>query len=124
MAYTDFNFTLFRGDDRNLTVEALAPGGGGAQDLTSWSLWFTGKLDIGDADVAAVFQYTIGGGITITNAAGGLATIAIDGDDTAVLTDASTVLWCDLQGKDGSGKVATLATGKITVEAEVTRTEV
>jgi hypothetical protein len=123
MAYTDFTFTVFRGDDRVLTVEALAPGGGGAQDLTGWSLWFTGKLAVADADGAAIFQYTIGSGIAVTNAAGGLATIAIDGDDTAVLT-ADTSLWCDLQGKDAAGKIATLATGKLNVVAEVTRTEV
>lgn len=124
MPYTDFAFTVYRGDDRNLPVEVTEPGGPGAQDLTGWSLWFTGKLNIADDDAAAIFQYTIGSGITVDNAAGGLATIAIAGDDTNALTADSTTLFCDLQGKDGAGKIATLATGKLTVEAEITRTEV
>lgn len=126
MAYTDFNFTMFRGDSRSLTVAALQPDGVTPQDLTGWSLWFTGKLAILDPDMSAVFQRTIGSGITVTDAAAGLATVALAPASTDSLmatgTATSVDLFCDLQGKDGSGDVATLATGKITVLAEITRT--
>lgn len=121
MAYTDFTFTIFRGDDRSITIAALQADGVTAQNITGWALWFTGKLAIADADVAAVFQRTVaGGGITITNAVGGLATVTLVPANTDSLTQ-DTTLFCDLQGKDGSGKIYTLATGKLVVQAEVTR---
>jgi hypothetical protein len=126
-AYTDFTFTMFRGDSRTITVAALQPDGVTAQNITGWTLWFTAKLAILDADGAAIFQKKTGGlGITITSGAGGLASIALAPTDTdgtmATGTLTSVDLFCDLQGKDGAGNVATLATGKLTILAEITRT--
>jgi hypothetical protein len=97
------------------------------QNITGWTLWFTAKMAILDADVAAIFQKKTGGlGITITSPTGGLASIALAPADTdgtmATGTATSVDLFCDLQGKDGSGNVATLATDKLTVLAEITRT--
>jgi hypothetical protein len=126
-AYTDFTFTMFRGDSRTIAVAALQPDGVSVQNITGWTLWFTAKMAILDADVAAIFQKKTGGlGITITSPTGGLASIALAPADTdgtmATGTATSVDLFCDLQGKDGSGNVATLATGKLTVLAEITRT--
>jgi hypothetical protein len=125
-AYTDFSFQMFRGDSRSIAVAALQPDGVTAQNISGWALWFTGKLNILDPDGSAVFQRTIASGITVTNAALGLATVALAPASTDSLmaagTQTSVDLFCDLQGKDGAGNVATLATGKITVLAEITRT--
>lgn len=126
MAYDDFSFEIFRGDDRTIEVVAYQPGGITPQNITGWTLWFTAKLAILDDDVDAVFQHKTGGlGITLTDAANGEASIAIAAASTDTLMASgiatSVDLFCDLQGKDGSGSVATLATGMLTVLAEITR---
>lgn len=122
MAFDKFNYEIFRGDDRDLTIAVKAPGGA-AQNITGWTFWVTGKVNLADADAAAVFQRTNAGtatGVVITDAANGLATATIRGVDTSALT-AQTTLFVDIQGKDGNGRVATLSTGKITIVLEVTQ---
>jgi hypothetical protein len=123
LAFDDFEYEIARGDDRKIdfTVEL----DGVAQNITGWSVRFTGRLTkpgpeiVSDAD--AVMAYSVGSGITLTTPASGILRVQIDGEDTYGLPVADTVLFCDLQGVDGSGNVGTLTTGKITVKAEITR---
>ena len=65
-------------------------------DLTGYTLWFTAKRAITDADADAVFQLTNGAGITVTNAAGGLAAISPRRADTSSLTE-DVRLYVDVQ---------------------------
>lgn len=120
MAFDKFNYEIFRGDDRDITIAVKTPAGV-AQNITGWTFWVTGKVSLADADAAAIFQRTsANGGVVITDAANGLATATIRGADTSALT-AETTLFVDIQGKDTAGRVATLATGKIKVVLEVTQ---
>jgi hypothetical protein len=95
------------------------------QDLTAWTeFWFTGKTSLGGGDVAAVFQRTLtGGGISLTSASQGegKVTLVPASYPSTLAYDRETILYCDLQGKDGDGKIHTLATGKLIVGAETTR---
>jgi len=126
MAYTDFTFQMYRGDTKSIEMAAVEADGTTPINLSGWSLWFTGKNNILDADGSAVFQKETGSGIVVTDAASGEATITLAPADTDSLmgtgSATSVDLFCDLQGVDGSGNVATLATGKLTVLAEITRT--
>lgn len=92
-----------------------------AQDLTDWSLWLTAKKRLTDADADAVFQLTSASGITLQSATGGYFQAAIGPDDYAGLDYEKATLYADVQGKDGDGKVHTLAKGMITIEPDVTR---
>lgn len=123
LAYTDFNYEIARGDDRAIVfavdLESVL------QDITGWSVRFTARTAVPEGtvtdDTGATLAYSIGDGVTITDAPNGEVTVAIAGADTYALGAADTTLSCDLQGVDGAGKVATLATGKLVVKGEITR---
>lgn len=119
--YTDFTIQMYRGDDEELSGVIFDTDGLTPLDITGWSLWFTAKNAIADLDASAVFQLETGSGITLTTPAAGEYTIAIAAADTDGLSGDKT-LFCDLQGKDGAGKVRTFLTGKIAIVAEITRT--
>ena len=122
-AYNDFTYDLARGDDRTFT--AVAELDGAAQNITGWSIWVTGKaaLDNDALDAAALFQYSIGAGVTVTNAATGTWSWTLAGADTDALT-ADTTINVDIQYKNAAGAVWTAATGKLTFYREVTRRRV
>ncbi len=121
LSFTDFNQDVARGDDTTVNFTIKNPAGTAVLNVTGWSFWFTGKVDLNDTDGSAVFQRTTAnGGITITDAANGAISVAIRAVDTSPLTADTTVL-CDLQGKDAGGKVNTIMTGKINIKREVTQ---
>lgn len=109
---------MTRGDD--VTLDVIATDQGAPVDLTGAGVWWTAKRRHLDADDDAVIRKTVGAGITVTNPAGGLATVDLVPADTAGLGN-SVALWWDLQVKDGAGKVRTLAAGRLVVNADVTR---
>ena len=117
--YNDFAIKMWRGDDQQISI-AVTDDADAPQDITGWDLWLTGKTAKTDLDAAAVFQLTIGSGITVVSAAGGTAPALLANDDTSGLSDDSTVLYVDLQAKDGSGDIHTLQAGLITVYADIT----
>lgn len=123
LAFEDFNYEIARGDDRKIDFAVDLEGV--AQNITGWSLRFTGRLAIpgpttvDDAD--AIMAYAVGSGVTLTTPASGLLRVHIDGGDTYGLPAAATTIFCDLQGVDGAGDVGTLTTGKIVVKPEITR---
>lgn len=111
-----------RGDDRVLDVTCVDRDGEPV-DITDVFLWFTAKRSKADADTAAVLRKDSIDGIAIVVAAEGTATVTLDSADTEDLLVA-TVLYWDVQGKDGDGKIITLAEGILVIEADVTRTTV
>lgn len=86
--------TMRRGDTPLWDVAVTNPDGT-PFDLTGYVAYFTAKRSLADAD-PGVFQLTIGGGVTITSAAGGLLTIQPRRADTNTLTE-DTRLFVDVQ---------------------------
>lgn len=117
----DFDLTIRRGDDRQLSVTIYQEDGTTPQNLAGAALWFTGKLHLKDSDADAVLAYTRDAGITVTSEPNGTATVQIAGADTAGLPDGAIPLRCDIQVKTATNDVYTAAYGRIMVAADVTR---
>lgn len=90
--------TMFRGETPawEITVNEVRGGVTTAYNLTGATIYCTAKRDLADADASAVFQLTVGSGITITNAAAGQAVIEPPASATNVLTE-ETQLWLDVR---------------------------
>lgn len=118
--FTDFVDTMRRGDTH--LMQFVVNIAGVAQDITTYAkFWFTAKSVVTDADVAAIFQKTDGGGgIVRTTPAVGLCTVTIAPANTAILSEKPYLLLCDFQGKDASGNIWTLASGTLIVYPQVT----
>lgn len=93
---------------------------GAPLNLTGAEIWMTAKRDVGALDADAVFQKSVGAGITITNAVGGLATVDLVPADTSDLPAATTWLVYDVQVKLADGRILTPLTGALAVEPDVT----
>lgn len=90
-------------------------------DLSGKTLWFFAKNYLTDSDAAAVIRKNSGGvgGITITNAALGLATLEIDPADTSgVLLKTIFSLICEFVLIDGANRYE-LDSGKITIQGNI-----
>lgn len=108
-----------RGDNIKFNVTVTV--NGAPLDLTTYSVWCTGKRQLSDADVAAVWQVTKAGGeITLTGASNNIAQVNVPGSNTAVLTDNATLFY-DVQIKSAGGEISTVADGRITITLDVTR---
>jgi hypothetical protein len=107
--------TMFRGNTKKL--DAALTLGGVAIDLTTKSLYFTVKLD--PTSTSNLFQKSIGAGITLTNAVGGLAQIVIDPADTTGLASNQKRLWFDLEYVSGT-EIYTVADGRLVVNPDIT----
>lgn len=108
-----------RGD--NVKFDVTVTLDGAPVDLTTYSVWCTGKRQLSDADVDAIWQVTKAGGqITITGAGNNIARVNVPGSNTAVLTD-NTTLFYDVQIKSAGGDIATVADGRVTITLDVTR---
>jgi hypothetical protein len=112
------DFTLSRGDTIKLNVAVTASGS--VYSLVGSSMWFTAKYSYSDPDSSAVFQKTIGSGITLTDAVNGKATVLILPTDTSGLANAKVMLVYDLQVKDASGNIYTVARGNLIFLPDVT----
>lgn len=97
---------------------ALTDSAGAAIDGTTVSsAWFTGKSSVNDADNAAVFQVSLGSGITRSL---NVLTVKVQ-DVAASLANQKTVLVCDLKVKFTDGFEAVVARGSLQVLEAVTR---
>lgn len=110
--------TLYRGDSDTLNVTATDKGD--PLDLTDTDLRFTAKRGLNDGDDDAIIVKTLADGITVTDALGGLASIAIDPEDTDGLANDAVLVW-DLQATQGE-TVRTLADGTLRITRDVSRT--
>jgi hypothetical protein len=111
---------MYRGDDESFDV-AVVDKNGVVVNLTGASLRFTVKRDAADLDVDAVITKTTGSGITVTNAAGGIARIDIAATDTSAMIRGTLLVW-DLQVRDSNSKTRTLASGTLRIIVDVSRT--
>jgi len=108
---------IHRGDGRQLSVALTLDG-------TPWTVpngadvRCTAKRRRTDTDADAVFQKTLGDGIT---AAGAVLTVTIDPADTDEL-DRDTVLEVDVQVTPDGGVPLTVADFQLQVQLDVTRT--
>lgn len=89
-------------------------------DLTGATLYFTAKQSLGEAD-PGLFQLTNGAGITVTDAAGGLATIQPARDDTSGLTADWRGFWDVQVSRDGTEQTHTVLNGTLLIVRDVTR---
>lgn len=108
-----------RGD--NIRFDVAITLDGNPLDVSAYLIWCTGKLQISDADLVAVFQATkLGGQITVTGAGNNIARVNIPGAFTSVLTD-NTTLFYDVQIKSPGGDIDTVASGRMQIVLDVTR---
>lgn len=116
-------FEMIRGDTEWLDTTATQADGITALDLTGATIHCTAKLNPGDADPGH-FQKTnaTGGGITVTNATGGVMETKIVKADTSGLTTTTTLFW-DIQVTTAAGNSHTIDWGTIDVDAtrDITR---
>jgi hypothetical protein len=110
---------MYRGD--TVVFNMLVTKSAVAFPLTGCEIWFTGKYAYKDSDLAAVFQKTIGDGITVTNALGGRAALALIPSDTHGLPAVKTLLLWDVQLKDADDMIYTVASGNLVVLPDVTQ---
>jgi len=110
------DFSMKRGD--TFLIDHTITSGGAAFDLTGKSLRFVAKRSVADADSAAVIVHTIGAGIVVTNATGGLARTTISPADTTGLPALAQALAWELQLTDGSN-VYSVDAGTLLVSPDV-----
>ena len=123
MAANTVNLQIVKGDTPSFNLVITDAIGGAAIDLTGALLWMTAKKKFEDNDAAAIFQKTIGSGISITDAALGLAKVTLVANDTKALEGffrGRINLKYDIQLKTQAGQIFTVARGKLEVLEEST----
>jgi hypothetical protein len=112
--YTDFNYTRYRGETIELDLTITLSGV--ALPITNLSeIWFTAKLNEGQADPGVFEKTKTAGGIVATDDPGGLARVTIAPVDTAGLTNITTLL-CDVKTRETAGSRETIELrGKLTI---------
>jgi hypothetical protein len=113
--------TITRGDSKTFTLTLRNPDGS-ALNPTGMDVTFTAKRSRWDADADAVFQKTIGDGLTIADASAGQIAIAFLAEETESITDLRS-LRADVQVQSGED-VKTAWQGKLKINPDVTRTTV
>lgn len=107
-----------RGDTRVLDLTATTPADL-PYNLTGVDLSFTVKRGFDDDDADAVITKTVGSGISLTDAAGGMASITLDAADTSGLRPGAPLVY-DIQAIDND-EVVTLDSGELRVMPDVRR---
>lgn len=110
------DLSMTRGDTPTFDL-TITDAAGDAVDLTDATIAFTAKRSI--ADSATVFQKTVGSGVTVTNAAGGLASVLLAAGDTTALPDRTIALHYDVEVVESDGTKTTVASGLLTVSPDV-----
>ena len=113
---------MFRGDCRLLRIQVVTENDGEpVGSLGGWEFTCTAKASHDDTDAEAVFSLTLGDGIEVIDDFDSIIEITIPPPATAALTGRTTVLYLDVQAVDTAGAPWTLAAGRLTVRADVTR---
>ena len=109
------NFKFPRGDDQVFALELTE--NGAVKDITGWTVYFTLKSKIDDADTAAVLKKDI---TTHTGPTQGKTEIPLLNTETDVLKG---IYFYDIQYKDVSTPaiVKTVLSGQMTFTEDVTR---
>lgn len=112
---------MYRGDTAAWDFTVTEPDGT-AVDLTdATGIRFTAKDRASDADADARITKTIGSGVTVTNAVGGIVRVQLATGDTSALSVPLSLAF-DLQLSDDAGGVYTVAAGKLEIKADISRT--
>lgn len=110
------NFRMYQGEDKLLEISVLDEDGN-AKDITGATItWILATSP--DAAAAEVTKSTGGSGVSITNAAGGVFQVTLDGSDT---TSLEGNYWHEAEVEDTSGHDNTVTTGYITIKASQIR---
>ena len=100
MPYTDFHEELIAGT--TLPLRFTITTAGVAEDISAWTdLRFTGKTSLAQADTSALFQLTIGSGLTIVNGPGGILDARIPPSVTLAITK-TTRVYAEFQSDEAS----------------------
>ncbi len=110
MARVNQHVRIWAGDAKNLNVTALDDDGG-ALNLTGGTLTWILRQDARSGPV--LLTKTIGSGITVTNAAGGLFTVALVEADTQ---DLAGSYYHECVFEDSGGNPSTILTGNFILE--------
>ena len=113
----DMQLSVYRGDDKTFSL-TFTDSGGGAIDISGWTIFFTVKkqanLSAPD-DTDALIQKDI---VTHDDPINGKTNIVLTPADTNITPDNH---FCDIQTKDDSGNIGTVAVGLFEVHTDVTR---
>ena len=110
---------MTRGDTPTFHID-IVDFNGDALSIASAYLWFTAKHGYSETDTDAVFQKTIGDGITVTDAQLGQVDIVLQSGDTESIIDRTNLRY-DIQVKDVGGGIYTVSSGLLVVEPDITR---
>lgn len=94
------------------------------QDITGWNFWCTGKYNLSDPDMSAVFQLTTtpaNGIVIVPPSSQGLVLVTVPPIVTTSFADSDIKIYYDVQGKDTLGNIFTVERGKMIVTPDVTR---
>ena len=116
---------MFRGDSFIFDVQVFQNDGCTPQNISGWTVWFTAKRYISDADSQAVVQLGTAlplTGIVLTAPTNGEAEVTIPPFATSRFPDSPTTLVYDVQVKDPlTSRVFTVEIGRLIVRPDVTR---
>lgn len=113
MAITTTSYDAIRGDTFELTISFKD--GDLAQNITGWTIFFTLKNNIDDADADAVISKDV---TQHTSPTAGVTQILLTAAET---TDLNGSYYYDIQYKDTIGVIKTFLYGKITFTKDITR---
>lgn len=105
---------IIRGDTQSFLIE-VRDENGNLKNIANWTLSFTAKVSENDSDNNAVIKKDI----TIPSGTTGYAELILSPSDTANLS--AGVYVYDIQLKDTSNNVYTIAIGDLVVYADITR---
>jgi len=114
---------MFRGDSLGFELELMNPLTGAPLNITGAKFWFTAKNNYVDADERAVIRLDTAllGGVSIVDAARGLARVDVPPLATRALPDGIVRLVYDVQIREAGGSVSTIESGTIKIYPDVTR---
>jgi hypothetical protein len=116
---------MSRGDTLQLAIQVLQDNGA-PQNLTGFTVWFTAKYTVYDADLRSVFALDNispggNGGVVLTFPTIGEFTVTGPAVATQGFPDGVVTLVYDVQVEDASGNLTTVETGTLAVNPDVTR---
>jgi hypothetical protein len=104
---------IFRGDYKPITVTFTA--NGVAMDISGYTLFFTAKLNIGDADADAVISKVV---TEHTDPVHGISLLELTPEDT---DQAIRDYWFDIQLVSGEGSPMTAVRGTLKILQDITQ---
>lgn len=113
---------MFRGDCRLIRIQVVTENDSEpVGSLGGWDFTATAKVSYDDTDAEAIFQLTLGDGIEVVDDFDSIIEVTIPPSATEDLTGRTSTLYLDVQAVDTAGVPWTLADGRLTVRADVTR---